>query len=64
MTLSMKLHACEREDLNPEGVEAWNADYGGTTVIDDNRVTGGTLRMTPEQDEKGGLLEVRRLRMK
>ena len=59
--LSMKLHVWKREDINPEGVEAWNADYRGTTVIGNSEVTGRTMRRTPKQDDKG-LLEVRRLR--
>lgn len=60
--LSMKLHAWKREDINPERVEAWNADYRGTIVIGDSEVTGRTVKMMRKEDEKGGLLEVRRLR--
>lgn len=31
-------------------------------VIDNSKVTGMTMNMTPKQDETGGLLERRRLR--
>lgn len=46
----MKLHAWKREDINPERVEAWNADYRGTIVIGDSEVTGRTVKMMRKED--------------
>lgn len=57
--LSMKLHAWKREDINPEGVETWNADYRGMQSL---MIVRSQVRMILKQEEKGGLLEVRRLR--
>lgn len=60
--LSVKFHPCKREHINPEDVEAIDADYRGSKYIDDNKVIGMAIRMMAEQDDRRGLLAVKGLR--